>query len=120
MVETGLRLMFALLRMILTCAFGSLLFVYSSKAADVECGWRWDESWKKNDELNNFKRWWTPLGVEPKFGTCLKLNLKGPIEKGDYDKVWTVYKEGHPFLTEIELNSSGGRVDEAIKIGKLL
>ena len=51
--------------------------------------------------------------------------LSGQISKGDYEKVVTLLRAsvakatGTQFLTEFVLNSPGGDVDEALKIGRL-
>ena len=51
--------------------------------------------------------------------TCSTGLLRGSIEKGDYDKIVKLYRGSHPFLGQFKLISSGGNVDEAIKIGRL-
>src|SRR5258708_31112436 len=50
---------------------------------------------------------------------CLTGTLSGPISKGDYDKVVTLLRANHPFLSDFVLVSLGGDVDEALKIGRL-
>jgi hypothetical protein len=49
--------------------------------------------------------------------TCVSGLLNGQISKGDYEKVATFFKAYHP--DHFELNSPGGDVDEALKIGRL-
>jgi len=46
--------------------------------------------------------------------------IRGEIVSGDYERVVSFYRRHHPFLTRFMLHSSGGNVDEALKIGKLL
>jgi hypothetical protein len=43
--------------------------------------------------------------------------LNGQISKGDYEKVATFFKAYHP--DQFVLNSPGGDVEEALKIGRL-
>jgi hypothetical protein len=62
-------------------------------------------------------RW--PSGRTPTEATCFEALLTGQIVDGDYSKLVTFYRAYHPFLTQFRLNSPGGDVDEAIKIGKL-
>jgi hypothetical protein len=51
--------------------------------------------------------------------SCFEGLLAGQIVKGDYDKLVNFYKANHPFLANFRLNSAGGDVDEAIRIGQL-
>src|ERR1700693_3662975 len=51
--------------------------------------------------------------------TCAIGFLTGTISKGDYKKVVTLLKANQPFLSTFVLNSPGGDVDEALKIGRL-
>jgi hypothetical protein len=45
--------------------------------------------------------------------------IQGAIIKGDYEKFLALYRKSHPFMNIILLNSAGGDVDEAVKIGRL-
>jgi hypothetical protein len=45
--------------------------------------------------------------------------LKGEIVKGDYERLSSFYRYNHPFLSRFALQSPGGDVEEAIKIGRL-
>jgi hypothetical protein len=87
--------MFALLRMILICVFGSLLSAEQANAAEVKC-------------IKYLER-----------GPCRAALLLGEIVKGDYDKVAAIYAQNHPYLESFSLLSNGGDVEEAIKIGRL-
>jgi len=51
--------------------------------------------------------------------SCFEGLLAGQIIKGDYEKLVSFYEANHPFLANFRLNSAGGDVDEAIKIGQL-
>ena len=46
--------------------------------------------------------------------------IRGEIVEGDYDKFVTFYSQSHPHLGTMHLQSPGGDVIEAIKIGRLL
>lgn len=50
---------------------------------------------------------------------CLVPSLNGQIYKGDYDKVAAFLRARHPTVGDFFLNSPGGDVDEALKIGRL-
>jgi hypothetical protein len=52
--------------------------------------------------------------------TCTTGYLSGQIFKGDYEKVATLLAANQPFLNVFALDSPGGDVDEALKIGRLL
>ncbi len=45
--------------------------------------------------------------------------IRGEIVEGDYDKFITFYSQSHPHLGTMHLQSPGGDVIEAIKIGRL-
>ena len=60
-----------------------------------------------------------PFEVVESAATCSVGLLRGSIEKGDYEKIVKLYRGSHPFLGQFKLISSGGNVDEAIKIGRL-
>jgi hypothetical protein len=51
---------------------------------------------------------------------CSAAFLNGEIVKGDYDKVVSLFARFHPYIDNIYLQSPGGDVIEAIKIGRLL
>src|SRR5271167_2215859 len=55
-------------------------------------------------------------GVSP---NCFRGYLNGQIRKGDYEEIAALLKDNHPRLGEFDLNSPGGDIDEAIKIGRL-
>ena len=61
-----------------------------------------------------------PSGARPTPGTCEVGLIRGTIIKGDYEKVLIFYRRNHPFLPLLQLISSGGDVEDAIKIGRLL
>jgi len=64
------------------------------------------------------KQW--PSGRMPVANvTCAEGYLTGDISKGDYEKVVTLLRANEPFLSKFVLNSPGGDVDEALKIGRL-
>ncbi len=51
---------------------------------------------------------------------CNEAFLHGEIVKGDYNKVALFYTRSYPYLGSMDLQSPGGDVIEAIKIGRLL
>src|SRR5262245_10164774 len=56
----------------------------------------------------------------PKPSTCRTVLLNGPIVPGDAAKFAKFLRQHHPFLDEVILTSSGGSVDDAMKIGRLI
>jgi len=61
-----------------------------------------------------------PSGERPGKGSCSVALLRGPIKAGDYEMTRKFVRQHLPFLEAMLLHSPGGRVDEAIKIGRLL
>jgi hypothetical protein len=59
-------------------------------------------------------------GRRPKPSTCRTVLLNGPIVPGDAAKFRNFLRRHHPFLDEVILTSSGGSVDDAMKIGRLV
>jgi hypothetical protein len=59
-------------------------------------------------------------GRRPKPSTCRAALLNGPIVPGDALKFAQFLRRHHPFLNEVILTSSGGSVDDAMKIGRLI
>jgi hypothetical protein len=57
--------------------------------------------------------------VVPKGSVCAIAQLSGPIGDGDADQLETLVIANLPFLSQVELNSRGGSVAEAMKIGRL-
>src|SRR5258706_2743716 len=94
--------MFALLRMILIFVFGSLLFAKHAEAAEITCVYHHKPG---------------TIGIT---GDCLAALLSARIVKGDYEKVAAMYAREHPHLLYLFLQSPGGDVEEAIKIGRLV
>jgi len=61
-----------------------------------------------------------PSGFRPVPGMCATGYLHGIIVGGDFEKVSDFYKRNHRVLSMVKLWSSGGEVDVAIKIGRLM
>jgi hypothetical protein len=59
-------------------------------------------------------------GHIPTAETCTEVLIKGTIIAGDSVKFAQIVKQSHPFLNRILLWSSGGSVEEAMKIGRLV
>jgi hypothetical protein len=91
----------------------------SAHAADVRCDpGRGGHFTLSPDDASFGRRW--PSGLRPTEKTCAGGLISGPIEEGDFEKVRTLYRQNHPFLGLFTLNSPGGNVLEAIRIGQLL
>jgi hypothetical protein len=89
--------------------------IFPCHAADVGCDSTYDGTGFRDEESNR-QRW--PLGFRPKAGMCATGYIVGDIQPGDFEKVRKVYSGSHPYLFRFLLNSPGGDVDEAIKIGR--
>jgi hypothetical protein len=103
-----------------------LAFAVPARGAEISCAHKWESSLKEiygigylgKNYVQASDDW--PENTEPPFGTCITLKLHGQIEKGDFDKLFAVYKQSHPFIKDITLISPGGNVREAIRIGEFL
>ena len=84
-------------------------------ASDVECS----AFFKLVDEETASRLWPSGNRYRPPDGSCEEGYFHGPIADGDYDKVRQFYRKYHPFLYAFKLNSPGGDVDEAMRIGRL-
>jgi hypothetical protein len=89
----------------------------SLRAAEIECAQTISLGSSPIPEEVLRKRW--PSGFRPTAGMCWVGYLHGVIARGDFEKVSDFYKKNHRVLTTVYLWSSGGEVDDAVKIGKL-
>ena len=116
-----------LARSLRSCAAIIMVLVYfaaSAHAAEIRCASIYGE--KRLPEFPGgtripediVQRLW-PSGVRPTPDTCKVAFIHGDIVKGDYETFIALYKNNHPFLDQVWLDSRGGDVDEAIKIGRL-
>lgn len=99
------------------CATILVLCVLGStgvQAANVGCNLHYGKPFP--DEIAR-KIW--PSGARPTKDSCQIGALRGEITKGDYSRVLDFYRLHHPFLRKFLLDSPGGNVREAIKIGRL-
>ena len=89
------------------------------RAAEVRCSSGARGHYNMPQDEGWFRRRW-PSGRRPTSSTCRSGFLFGPIQKGDYEQVRTLYGQNHPFFVQFILASPGGDVAEAIKIGRFL
>lgn len=87
-------------------------------AADVGCHQRYLASGRPFPVERARKLW--PSGRTPTSSTCSIAYIKGPITSGDFEKFVSFYRAQHPFVSTVLLQSPGGSVSEAMKIGRLL
>jgi len=85
------------------------------RAAEIGCDTSYDGA--PVEEAMAEKLW--PAGFRPSAGLCRRGFIRGSIARGDYDKVREFYARHHPYLTTFFLVSSGGDLEEALKIGLL-
>ena len=102
----------------MTALLACMIFFWSivpSEAAKISCVGHAGVFTREQAKIN-----W-PLGRMPVANvTCTTGYLSGQIFKGDYEKVATLLAANQPFLNVFALDSPGGDVDEALKIGRLL
>jgi hypothetical protein len=98
----------------------SAIFGHQSTAAEITCISAWGN---RVTEDNNYKPHFEdrfPSGRRPKPTTCQEILIKGEIASGDSSKFARIVRDNHPFLDQVTLWSSGGLVEEALKIGQLI
>jgi hypothetical protein len=61
-----------------------------------------------------------PSGRLPSPDSCRNVVLKGTILPGDGERFTKILRRSHPFLNSVKLWSSGGSVEDAMKIGRLI
>lgn len=107
-----------------------VVFLMLSTGVGIAAGIGCDLFYTEHPERFSFMKWepsaerdralW-PSGRRPAMDASCRYGFPdGEIVKGDYEKVLAFYRQHHPFLDTLTLRSSGGDVDTAIKIGRLL
>ena len=92
-------------------------------AAEVSCAQSWEaaplivQGKRANDA---YISQWFPSGRHPSAGACRAVLIRGNIEEGDYLKFVYILRQNHPFVGAVALVSSGGLVEEALKIGTIV
>jgi hypothetical protein len=87
-------------------------FSCRSNAAEISCIFTWDN----NAELKMRVR----SGRLPASSICQIVLIKGEIVSGDSAKFAEFLNANNPFLETVDLWSSGGLVEEGMKIGRLV
>jgi hypothetical protein len=64
--------------------------------------------------------YYKPRNGDPLTGKCIWAALRGNIEAGDYEKLQKLIRNSWPRLLLVDIESNGGSVYEALKIGRLL
>lgn len=100
---------FAILFIILSAIF---VRSQSTAAAELVC---LIEGFPEDDTLYH-----KPAPNQPLTGKCIKAALRGRIVTGDFEKVRSLIHESWPRLLILELESNGGSVYEALKVGRLI
>jgi hypothetical protein len=93
---------------------------FGSKAAEIGCVLKVPDNHQFTAENRAELLKSYPSGRLPAAGTCLRILIQGNIEIGDSAKFSELVRKSHPFLSEVVLWSSGGLVEEAMKIGRLI
>ncbi len=84
-------------------------------AAEIACAANVPAGWVATSSPTLY-----PSGRKPIRATCQTALLQGQIEPGDYDRFKDIVERNHPFLSDIYVNSPGGDVLEAMRIGRLI
>ncbi len=103
---------------ILTLAIFSFLKL-PSHAAEIICVKAVTALEYSTEEKNRILEYF-PSGRLPTATTCLTALIKGTIGSGDSAKFSELLNRSHPFLSNVMLWSSGGSVEEAMRIGRLI
>lgn len=90
----------------------------TSLAADVRCEGYYD-AYSPADAAAYRAKFGAAVPV-PSATTCRSGLLSGPIVVGDLERVRAVVRQSAPFVLIFYLNSAGGSVDEALRIGRFL
>jgi len=100
---------------------GSICPNRSSTAAEIICVYTWGDLYAPTELTQSSRlRDRFPSGRRPNPATCLTALIKGTIDTGDSAKFAQFLQNNHPFLSNVLLWSSGGSVEEAAKIGRLV
>ena len=89
----------------------------SAIAAEIQCSDTYAIS--NLDNLSFWKKRY-PSGRMPTKTTCDSILIYGDIVAGDSDKFSKILHDNNPFIAFVYLASSGGSVEEAIKIGTMV
>jgi hypothetical protein len=109
------------------CVLAMIPFAFlmaTSHAAVVSCSRSWGDS--AVDGRLGYGTFRLPLlevfpsGRRPTKQSCKAILIQGPIEPGDAQKFMVLLRQHHPFVDLVTIASSGGSVEEAIKIGRLI
>jgi hypothetical protein len=92
----------------------TLLSAFPSSAAEITC--------YQNPPPTPAIPWaeLTPSGRTPGPDACYIILIKGTINTGDSAKFAQLLSKSHPFAHRVMLWSSGGLVEEAMKVGRLI
>jgi len=93
-----------------------------SNAAEVVCLDKFDSDYQMPTEPDRRAKVLElfPSGRLPEKHTCRIALIKGPIVLGDQAKLYDLVRQNHPFLDRVLLWSSGGLVEEALNMGRLI
>jgi len=99
----------------LGCALALALMSSPATALDINC----NSKYSSTDMARLAEV--APGGAMPTPAvSCKSVFMKGQIEVGDADKFARILRDYHPFLVTVFLQSPGGSVEEALKIGRLI
>jgi hypothetical protein len=84
-------------------------------AAEISCVNAWSDGYDPKIMAE-----WYPSGRRPSSDTCKTALIKGQLDVGDSVKLAQFLRKHHPFLEDVLLWSSGGLIDEGMKIGHLV
>lgn len=109
-VDKRLRVMLLAFTLIVNICFAS-----PSSAAEISCVSKGSVS----EASEGYTKFLKTLQTSPITEWCNGYLINGEIAKGDYEKVRNSLSQSYFIIPSFFLNSPGGDVDEAIKIGRL-
>ncbi len=101
---------------LLFAAATAIFFSPGSHAAEIRCAWTWGDALSNGDDLP-----WDDLPSRaPSPASCLEILIKGEIVTDDSAKFAQLLRSNHPFVHSVILWSSGGSVEAAMEIGRMI
>jgi hypothetical protein len=101
---------------LLFAAATAIFFPPGSHAAEIRCASTWGAALSNGVDL----LWDLPSGRAASPASCLQILIKGEIVADDSAKFAQLLRSNHPFVHSVILWSSGGSVEAAMEIGRMI
>jgi hypothetical protein len=107
------------LKLLFATAFLLLVQSLATNAAEFTCVGEYSRYGSPPvAEVIASKLW--PSGYRPLPTSCESILLQGSLENGDFERFRAFYRQHHRAVRNLYLISSGGNVEEALQIGRLV